>query len=540
MRSLASNTSKKGYNNMVNNNDQSQWYKTFSQSTSMYDMFQRSVQRYSDNSLFIIETPSRKINTVSFSECSKYVDNFAGRLMKDGIINKKAALIGEFSLEWFIAFFAVLKLFNTVVPMRSDIISEELHNNIDLTGIDCIICSDELEEMCKKECDNIYTFKSMLIPYETDVTEKPDISYNDNAMIVLTSGTTEQSKAVLLTHKNLISGTLHTVNVFGKDSFTTDDRLLSFLPPHHMFQIMAGMIIELYYGISICISFNKLNAFTTFEPSIFIAVPEIIEGLHKKVMHLINDKNELLSKLISNRKSQRKKTEKVFGSKLKAILSGGAATNNELLDSFDKLGIKILTAYGMTECSPLISASTFEANKYGAVGRVNTTPYCQVKIKNEEILVRGDIVFNGYYNNDKAECEAFDGDWFRTGDMGYIDDDGYLFITGRLKNLIILSDGNNISPEYIESVLIEQKEVDDALVYAQKNNKAVMLNADVILSDNIGDYDKNAVSEQLMKYINAKLPAYSHLSKINIVTEQFRRNSLGKKVRYQMAGGVQQ
>lgn len=524
---------------MVNNNDQSQWYKTFSQSTSMYDMFQRSVQRYSDNSLFIIETPSRKINTISFSECSKYVDNFANRLMKDGIVNKKAALIGEFSLEWYIAFFAVLKLFNTVVPMRSDIISEELHNNIDLTDIDCIICSDELEEICKKECDKIYTFKTTLIPYETDITEKPDICYNDNAMIVLTSGTTEQSKAVLLTHKNLISGTLHTVNVFGKDSFNTDDRLLSFLPPHHMFQIMAGMIIELYYGISICISFNKLNAFTTFEPSIFIAVPEIIEGLHKKIVHILNDKNELLSKLISPRKTQRKKIEKAFGSNLKAIISGGAATSKELLRSFEELGITILTAYGMTECSPLISANTFEANKYGAVGKVNTSPYCQVKIKNEEILVRGDIVFNGYYN-DKNPCEIFDDGWFHTGDIGHIDDDGYLFITGRLKNLIILSDGNNISPEYIESVLIAQDEVNDALVYAQKNNKAVLLNADVILSDNIGENDKTAVSEQLMKHINMQLPAYSHLSKINIVTEQFRRNALGKKVRYQMAGGVQQ
>lgn len=522
---------------MNNNDDWLQWYKNFSKSTSIYDMFQRSVHKYYDNSLFIIEMPNHKIKKVSFYYCSKKVNNFAYRLMKNGIINKKVALIGDFSLEWFVAFFSLSKLFNTVVPMRSDIISEELHKNIELTDIDCIICADALEEMCRKECDKVYTLSTTLTSFETGITIKTDISYNDNAMIVLTSGTTEQNKAVLLSQKNLISGTLHTINAFGKDTFNTDDKLLSFLPPHHMFQIMAGMIIELYYGASICLSNNKLNAFATFEPSFFIAVPEIVDGLHKKVMNMINNKNKLLSKLLPNRKIQRKIIEKAFGSNLKAIISGGAAISNELLHSFKEQGITILTGYGMTECSPIISANTFEANKFGTVGKVNTSPYCQVKIKNNEILVRGDIVFKGYYNY-KGLCDVFDNDWFRTGDIGYIDNDGYLYITGRLKNLIILSDGNNVSPEYIESVLIAQEEVNDALVYAQKNNKAILLNADVILSDNISENDKTAVSEKLIKYINMQLPAYSHLSKINIVTEQFRKNAIGKKIRYHMADGV--
>ena len=525
---------------MFNNNDSSQWYKTFSESTSIYDMLKRSVEHFSDSPLFIIEKTSGKIKTISFSACSKYIDAFSHKLMAEGIINKKVALIGDFSFEWFVAFFSIMKLFNTVIPMRSDIIPEELHNNIDLVGLDCIICADNIEKMCREELSQTYTFSTVTAPYESKNTSVSEINYNENAMIILTSGTTEQSKAVMLSHMNIISDTLHIINVLGKNAFNSDDRLLSFLPPYHMFQIMAGMIVELYYGVKICISHNKLNAFSIFEPSIFIAVPEIIDGIHKKIMHMINDKNILLSKLTSNRKMQRKKIEKLLGSKLKAIISGGAATSAELLNAFNELGISILPAYGMTECSPLVSASTFDNHKPGSVGKVNTTNYCEVKIKNNEILVRGDIVFKGYYNNPKISSESFDEGWFRTGDLGNIDDDGYLYITGRLKNLIILADGNNISPEYIESVLIQQENVNDAFVYAKKNNKAVLINADVILSDNISEEEKKYISEQLIRDINLKLPAYSHLSKINIVTEQFHRNSLGKKIRYQLSGGAQQ
>lgn len=507
------------------------WFNYCSNSSSLYELFERVVARYGSATMISFENGNGICN-VAYSEAYKIIEGFAGYLSGLNLREKKIGVVGTMCPQWVYSFFAIMKLGGTVIPLPTDITAEMLISEIAFLGIESVICTDELSERCSKSCDNVIPFSIILeVSAEGYSTYTVKKHITSTAMIVLTSGTTSLSKSVTLTHKNIISDLSHCILMLGKKFAIPGEKVLSFLPPWHMFQITC-MILELFYGLEICLTQNTVNAFRMFKPHYFIAVPEILEGINKKFTNSIFYKNALLHRISSTRIIKNIIRTKFFGGKLKVIVCGAASTNTRLIDDFMKMGISVICGYGMTECSPVISVNSLEANRIGSVGCVNRDQYCEVKLQGTEVLVRGDIVFNEYYKDKKSTSELFDNGWLCTGDLGYIDDDGFLFITGRKKNLIILSDGNNISPEFIESCLRAEDEICDALVYAKRVSKATLLCADVILSQSEKLSNDSEQLKKILYRVNSRLPKFSHLSQINIVKDDFKKTSLGKTVRY--------
>jgi Long-chain acyl-CoA synthetases (AMP-forming) len=320
------------------------------------------------------------------------------------------------------------------------------------------------------------------------------------------------------------------------------------LPPYHMFEVTTGFLTPLFYGGAICFSKDKnfKNVFSKYTPSALMVVPSILDGFykqmligqgkkHKYIMSLIFISKLLLLVNIDTRGCLFKKIQKAFGGKLKMMVCGGAEVKDEVVKLFDDFGINVLVGYGITECSPIVSCNRSDMKRRGSVGIVVPEKFCEVHILNNEVLVKGTIVFSGYYNNQEATINSFDKGWFRTGDLGYFDKQGFLYIIGRTKNLIVLPDGNKVSPEEIENEFLKSQIVDSILVYEEKVKKGTQLIAAIY--PNISNFEKDEIDvlealNTLKDSINKNNPAYKRISRINVLSAPFETTALGKIKRY--------
>ena len=392
---------------------------------------------------------------------------------------------------------------------------------------------------------------SEIIPFNTllkegyTLLEKNDTSFVDatidskaGSMLLFTSGTTSNSKAVELSHYNLCSNVISMSAVL---EYREDDVILSFLPIHHTFECTVTFLKGIYSGscIAICEGLRYiLPDLVTYKVSVMVSVPLVLENMYKK----ISEQVALSGNTITNEQILAS-----LGGKLRIAIVGAAALGRDIILGFKEYGILIAQGYGLTETSPVLSVETYKNSNAGSIGYA--LPGIEIEIDNPdstglgEIICKGPNVMLGYYNNPEATKEVLKGDWFYTGDLGYVDDDGFLFISGRKKNVIVLKNGKNIFPEEIEVLLNNHPLVAETFVYpATSRNGNTEIRAKIVYNkeaaDGMSKEQLEEAFEQHRKAVNKTLPLYKFIRQVTIsdepliktTTNKIKRNEEMKKI----------
>lgn len=449
---------------------------------------------------------------------------------------KHIAIIAENSYNYLVLFFSIIISKNIAVLIDKDLSEENILKLLKKSDSKLIYYSKytNLNNIIKKYKGISIEDIPLVIENNKNLKYKDKPCKFEERVIYFTSGTTGDSKGVMLSEKNILT------DIYSASSlFKPDGLVFSCLPFHHAFGLITSVLKPFYYGVPVFLNHSLKNLMPEIKqskPNTMFVVPIFIENFYKQIWKKARkskkDKilktsiilsNNLLKIGIDLRSKLFKSIHETFGSNLKYIICGGAYLDAKYVKWFRSIGIEILNGYGITECSPVLAVNRNEYYKDGSVGQV--VKDVKIKIKDEEILVKGDIVMMGYYKDTKATNEVMKNGYFKTGDFGYLDEDGFLYITGRKKNLIILSNGENISPEVIEEKLAKDKAVAEVIVY-EENNK---LNAAIYPTE---DYLGNTsyFNGLIYKY-NRNVPKNHQIANIYLRKTEFLKNNNQKILR---------
>lgn len=530
----------------------------------------------------------KEVKKVSFPQWRDDVRNLGTALIANGLREENIAIVGENTYGWCCSFFAVMAIGSVTVPVDKELPSNDIDGIITTTGCKAVIYGKSAEGKIKEllASGGLKTVKLLVSiapdsAFESDLIgdrsqtslEKlqnsgaalygsGDNSYYDYkidttklASIVFTSGTTGKGKGVMLSQANIcLDMTL------GMYNFDITRKTLHVLPPHHTFGSTVNYVGHLSQGCEVYISSGLKHVGDEIkeqQPTHLILVPAFLETMNKKIwanarksgkeglLKMMMKVSDCLRKVgIDVRKKLFSSVLSAFGGKLELVICGGAKLDEEIIRTFDSFGITILNGYGITECAPLISANRNKYRKPGSVG----TPIlaCRVKIDNPdengegEICVKGPNVMLGYYNNPEATAEVFDKDgFFHTGDYGKLDEEGWIYITGRKKNLIILSNGKNVYPEEIEADIVKIEGVNEVVVYAgesrvQKDRITIVAEIfpDAELLADKGVTNLQEYFEDQVRTLNAKMPPYKAVKRVKLRDVEFQKNTSRKITRF--------
>lgn len=468
-------------------------------------------------------------------------------------------MLAGFSYAWLVFFCAVLITGNTAVLLNPDLSAQENAAKIKKADISLLLCDSHTLSIMQDcaETDSIAAtdISSFAHAPEPCSPVPCDTTADDVCIILFTSGTTGESKAVQLSSENLLNdlaGCFHLIGkVLNPDHPTTN---MTVLPPYHAYQVTVCLFFQIAYGGCVCIAENVryfAEDLKLFRPGALVLVPIIVEMMYKRIQISVKKqgRQQQLERAIQLSRAlrrvgidlRRKLFSEIldgFGGTLYVIHCGGAPLDEKYVQFFDDIGIGLFFGYGISECSPVVACNTPDDRKAGSVGKPIPSEYVNVKIENGEILVKGKIVSRGYYQNPEADAEAFSDGWFRTGDLGRIDEDGFLFITGRKKNLIILPNGENVSPEILEEQLLRHPEIKEVLV----KEKTLKSGARVIAADvfpnteqaalaGLDDAQVQSVIRNIIKETNDVNPAFMKIEDITVLKTELPKNALGKVLR---------
>lgn len=478
------------------------------------------------------------IRYVSYSSFYKEVMCLGNQILTDNRFGRHIGILGENSYEWLLAFFAIINSGRVAVLFDKDMDTEEIN---DLSGkfeVDSLfyssksknkvpdesilysVCLDDTHEMIDHAYENSNETDN---PYES-----VSIDPFECCCIFFTSGTTGERKGVMLSHANLASDIVGSSRLFRLEGNT-----YTVLPFHHAFGLIVGVLMVFHYGYTVYLSSGLKRIrkeLALAQPQTMMLVPLFIENFEKQIRDTAKKENRehamrmgallcnlLYSVGIDIRKKVFKSVKGSFGGNLEFIICGGAALDRRYIELFRTFGIEILCGYGTTECSPCVGVNRNHYHKDGTVGVA--IPGSEVRMDDSgEILIRGPHVMLGYYKNDSATKEVLTEDgWYRSGDLGRIDDDGFITLTGRKKNLIILSNGENVSPEELEDRIRNIEGVDEVLV-SEENGR---IKAEVYSSD-------STLRECVIKGIdelNRKLPPYKRIESTAFRDEEFEKTT---------------
>ncbi len=504
--------------------------------TNLRQLIRENAELFPSKAAFRYRVNKSDIKEVSYTELKQDIDAFGTYLLAKGFREKKVAVIGENSYEWLLSYFSIVNSGNVVIPLDRELAPAELKNMLIRSEVSLLIYAEScqgslselseltsLDKICMKEIPDILTEGSSLIASGDHSFDEYDLDDDALAMIVFTSGTTGKSKGVMLSHRNLAMDTYGSCS----NVYVADNSIL-FLPLHHLYGLTACILVPFLYGRSVCInrSFREIgDDLKLYQPEILFLVPLLIESLYKKIC--------VPSAKLGDK--QLEFVKQAFGGKLEIIVSGGAAINPNHIEAFRSFGIEVLNGYGITECSPVVAVNRNQYHKDGSVGISIREGEIMIDSPNEngegEICVRGDLVSKGYFQMEEETAAAFRDGWFHTGDLGYLDPDGFLFVTGRIKNLIILDNGENISPEELENMLLVYPIVEEVVV-CEENKKmtaVVFPNAQYVSEQGITDVQQQM--EQIVKDVNKDLPHYKKLQSVRIRETEFKKTATKKIIR---------
>lgn len=521
-------------------------------------------KKYPGNTVFQFRDKDKEIINISYSDLEKDISAIGTYFLNKGYSNKHIAIISENSYDWIRLFFAITFSGNVAVPIARDLGESIIAENLINSDCEYVFCSKKSAKILDAVRNNNDELKLTVYPMSDldaivqegkELLDKGDSSFTkytcspeDVAAIYFTSGTTGSQKCVQLTHGSLA------FNIeAGRERLSSAvhrDHILVVLPLTHVFSfiIMCYIFHCGRYGF-ICSGIKSFFVdINEIKPDIIGVVPLFLETIYKEVYNELESSgrmkaykrlcaisNALLKVKIDLRTILFKQIRSKFGGNLRQVIAGGAPLSQSIIDEFHTWGIDIVLGYGITECSPVISVSDYVDSIPDSVGK----PFDGLEVIIDdpddkgigEICVKGPTVMKGYYNNPSETEKALKDGMFHTGDLGYLNDDGYLFVTGRIKNLIILANGENVSPELIENKIMEHTIVKEVLVY-QKDNQIVaeiFPNKKYIEKNNIENAG-DKLSEVINK-VNKDLPTYARVGRIEVREEEFIKNSSKKIIR---------
>ncbi len=545
---------------------------------TMREMVLKSAQRYGDAPAFSYreKASAPEKTVVSFHNFSEDVQALGTELIARGVQNGHCLLIGKLTYQWIVTYFAVLSIGGVLVPLDPEWTAKDLTDTAKKAEASFLICDREISEKAGEICAAtgilapIYTRKSEGETVDTLIAlGKERIKQNDTsfmsapidpkalALLVFTSGTTGQGKGVMLNQKAILSNIAEglKIAVIGK-------KLIGVLPPHHTFGSTVGILAGVCLGSELYIS-GGIKYFARElqqeQPEGLILVPLFLETFAKKIMAAVKEqgKEKFLTRMLHLSNGMRrvgidatdslfKSVRKSFGGKLKVVICGGAPMSKEVFFLFSSLGITLMNGYGITECAPLISVNRNEHIIPGTVGMPIPCDTVKIDAPNEdgegEICIKGPNVMLGYYKDEAATAAAIDSEgYFHTGDIGKLHKSGYIIITGRMKNLIILSNGKNVYPEEIENDLAGIPCLGDVVVYEGQSRKGmefnrivaeVYMDPDAVEKEGIKDVGR-FLQPYIDKYNKTAVP-YKKIALLRVRTEPFPKNTLRKIVRFKI------
>ena len=542
--------------------------------TNFKEMIERSAQIYKTRTAFKLKNKDGEIYSKTYEEVKNDIYALGTELIENGLTNKRIAVIGKNSYKWAISYLAS-SIVGVVVPIDKELHSDDVINFMNVAECECILGDGKNLKTITENIEKLNNKKTIFVDFEHSFehyleagrtllekgnTKFEEIKINPDEMKILlfTSGTTGNAKGVCLSQKNICSNIL---SIYGIVKVKRSDLFFSILPLHHTYECTIGFLLPLYSGASICycdglryISKNMLE----YHPSVILCVPLLLESMYKKIMKSLKkslpekytkDGENPIDKLpFILRKIVSRKVKNTLGGRLRVFIVGAAAVNPEIANTFDKLKLNSLQGYGLTECAPLVAGNTDFFKRNDSAGL--PIPTVEYKIDNPnqegvgEIIVKGPNIMLGYYNMTEETEKVLKDGWFHTGDLGKIDENGFLYITGRCKSVIVTKNGKNIYPEEIESYLNESPLISESLVIGihKENDDETYVNAQIFPNkEAITEYLKGTVptKEEVKKVIsdvianvNSKIPNYKHIKDFAIRDSEFEKTTTQKVKRY--------
>lgn len=507
---------------------------TYENTKTVYDLVENAGKEHGDR-VFLRYEDNDVVYDVTYRQFREECDAIAAWTKEqDAKVGHKVqvGLLGSSSHHYLAVMLGVMSNGNTVVPLDIQLDVDGLSDCLNRSDVDILFYDWEhhsLTEGAKERCPRVRSYISLQhgrhVPCSDNIlkefkgrTVTPRVAETDCAMILFTSGTTGRGKGVMLSNRNLIDNTFSSTD----KNHPENEIYLNILPIHHVFCINSDVLVAMRYGILLCLNrdMSKLaEHLRLFEPTSFRAVPMVAKALYNRFC--------LLRKQNPDKSLEELKAE-VFGGRLHRVVCGGGYLTPELAQNYMDLGISIGQGYGMSECSPVISAPDWDRpDKVASVGKI--VDRCQVRIVDGEIQVKSPSVMMGYYKDPENTAEAITDDgWLRTGDLGYVDEENFLYLTGRKKNLIILSNGENVAPEQIENMFEDETIVEDILVFEENDaiTAEIYPNFKYAEACDITDIE-GAVGESIAN-INQKLPSFKRILNYRVRKDPFEKTSSRK------------
>ena len=546
------------------------------------DVMNYSLKQYPNNIAFKLkekEGKHIKYIDITYEKFFDEVNNFGTGLYNLGLQNKRIAIISKNRYEWVLSYISLLHGGMVAVPLDKDLTEIEIENSLIKSKVECIIYEKKYEEIIERIQNKKTTNLKSKICMEKDDNEnniidikekgkqlisegnkeflKAKINNKELAVLVFTSGTTSKSKAVMLSQYNIAKNICDMQKV---EPFQSEDVNMALLPYHHTFG-STGQLIMLANGITTvyCDGLKYIaKNLKEYKVTFFVGVPKLIETMYAKVLDEIKKQkkeklikvakfftNLLLKFKIDIRRKVYKEIIDALGG-LRFVINGAAALNVDVEKGFNDLGIFIVQGYGLTECSPVITAENYKYRKYGSIGV--PMPSVELEIDNPtedgigEIKVKCPNLMMGYLDDEKKTNEVIRKGWFYTGDLGYIDKEGFVFIAGRKKDMIVLKNGKKIFPEEMEDLVNRIDLVEESFVYGMPKNDDVLLSVKI-------KYDENKVKEKYpeglnkkelekiiwekVKEVNKMVPQYKYIKHMILTTEDFIKTSTNKIKRFE-------
>ncbi len=527
----------------------------------------------------------KELKSMTYAEFHVMVHEAAAAFDAMGLKGQRVAVIGDTSPQWIGTYVAALAVGCVIVPMDKELDVSEVCKFLDMVEARAVIYSKSFNEKFVKPIEESQTGVRYFIPvtpayddtFDSKVisfaqvltcgrerverdgyTYPPVQSREAMAEMLFTSGTTGTSKCVMLSQKNIFAAANSATETV---PFVPEDVIVSVLPVHHTYELMC-IIAEMMFGMEICINDSLrhvLKNFQLFKPTGLVLVPLFLNTMYKKIWSeaerthrdtilkagLATSKT-LMSMGIDARRKVFKSVLDAFGGRLEKVICGGAKLNPDLIMAFDDFGIAVYEGFGITECSPLTNVTPYWSRKLGSIGP--HVPACLCRIADPqpgehgypegELQIKGDNVMLGYYNNPEANAAAFTADgWFRTGDVAYMDEDGYVYITGRLKSVIVLENGKNIFPEEIEEYMSEIETIAECVIVGRKAEDSDEIILTAVVYPNFEKLPAGATEELIhetirksINQINRRLPGFKQVKALELRSTEFEKTT-SKKIK---------
>ena len=551
------------------------------------DLISQSAKLYADRPAFEVKDKDGNLFEISYTRYFNEIQAVGTALTDMGYTGEKIAVGGDNCYEWCLSYMSTVTGVGVIVPVDKELLFDDINNILNTADVKLFFCDKKMYRKLAERKDEIKKDLTIVIIKGeaegelklSDLIEKgkklladgdtrylnAEIDPEKMCSLLFTSGTTGMSKGVMLCHRNFCFEVMSTMGVVKIDP---KDCGISMLPLHHTYESTIILFFAPYCGakVTFCDGFRYvLKNMKEFSPSVFVAVPLLLETVHRRLMKAIKSKphgetlfkvGKVLVKLgakvgIDLKNVFFKEIIDTFGGSMRLIICGAAPINPQILKDFASFGIQILQGYGLTECAPLAIINHDRLQLADSVGV--PIPGVEAKILNPdpdtgvgEICIKGGMVMLGYYNNPEETAKVIDEEgWFHTGDLGYVNDKGHYFISGRSKNVIVTANGKNIYPEELEYHLGTDIRVGESIVVGDENNKGELVVGARIYPNfeelkeiygkepgEFSDEELHDIMEEVVDNVNEKLPPFKRIVSFKIRRTEFVKNTTSKIMRH--------